>query len=297
MIGVSNSEGHSVGFYSAMDKSGQAWSATPCGVISNTDCLHYIHDAVLSPCGSYIATVAREAHSMTAFKPPGTADASGDSEPLWCFKGPESGLNFPTGIAIHPSGDFIAVANRIRLGISLYRRSGDKGRFEVKPFQFITEQDGYRFDLSSPHGLDFSPDGKFLVVTHKRFRTWGNAGGGQSGLAVYRWQETPDPHLDSVPVAIERYGDAELHSVSVHPSGDLIGVSDEGMGVDIFRFSAQQGSLSKVATFPLFRIGSSVKGLGFTRDGKQFAVTCDLDEILFFDTPAEAAITPTAAVA
>ena len=285
-IGVSNSEGHSIGFFSAVDAGGNTYSAIPDGIISNADCLNYIHDFALSPCGSYIATVAREAHALALFDQAGSTKDGKECEPSWTIQGRESGLNFPAGVAIHPSGNFIAVANRVFNGITLYRKSVETGGFESVPFQSITEEDSLSVDLSSPHGLDFSPDGKFLAVVHKRFPNWANVGGGQSGLAIYRWREGPEQGLEPIPVAIRTYANKKMHSVSVHPSGTLIAVTDEEMGVEIVQYSSQDESLSIADTCPVFRVGPSVKGVGFSRDGKRFAVTCDMNEILFFNTPA-----------
>jgi GT2 family glycosyltransferase len=288
LLGVCNSEGHSVGiFESIRDGDDLAYRGEPVRIVSNAEYLNYVHDAVLSPCGSFLITVARDAHAFSLFEDPDEDDPGAEQTPLWTFQGDASNLNLPTGAAIHPSGDFIAVANRRQDGITLYQRLDDSNQFGSTPVQRIGEAEMYKHGLSAPHGLDFSPDGRFLVVAHKRFRKWGNVGGGQSAVAIFNWRQGPEPGLNPVPAAMRTYGGDEMHSISVHPDHELIAVTDEAYGVIMLRYTEDRQILDEVARFPVFRVGAGVKGLGFTRSGKQLAVTCDLDEILFFDVPGE----------
>jgi WD40 repeat protein len=285
LLGVSNSKAHSVSFYPSVDSRMKKYATRPSFTISNAECLHYVHDAALSPCNDYIVTVARDAHALSLFERQGLGDTQGESEPSWTFRGVESGLSFPTGVAIHPSGNCIAVANRKENGITLYRRLGEKGRFESIPFQTISESDLFRLDLASPHGLDFSPDGNFLIVAHKEFlkrRTQNPQG--QSAVALYRWKDSSQAELDPIPASVRFYGDSPLHCVSVHPSTRIIAVAVEDAGVDILRCSAEQEKIDLVESYSIFRIGSSVKGVGFTKDGTQIAVASDFNEVSFFET-------------
>jgi len=282
MMAISNSGNHSITLYARDGASHKNYDMRPRRTISERDCLKFVHDVVFTPCGKYYIAVGRDSYSLSAFEiVHGKSDAV-DSKPLYSVTGEKHGLCYPAGVAIHPCGEWLAVANRLRVGISLYRISGINGQFESSPFQFITEEELSIHELAAPHGLDFSPDGKSLIVVHNRFAMNKNSKG-ESGIAVFQCRNNTNSGLNPNPSFIYPYGCTRLHSVAVHPSGCIVAVSNSLAGVDLFDWLPEQSIMSKRDTFSFFRHEEGPKGVAFTSDGKQLAVTTALDEVLFFD--------------
>jgi len=212
-----------------------------------------------------------------------TGNSNGiEAKLLWSVHGEECGLSFPAGVAIHPSGKWLAVANRMHNGITLYRTSDSGDQFDATPFQSITDEDLSTHGLAAPHGLDFSPDGKFLIVANKRFYETEHPKG-HSALSMFNWRTEPDSGLDLHPSFIVPYGRAQLHLVAFHPSGEMLAVANQRAGVDVFKWLPEQEMMDKQDTISLLQIGDGAKGVAFTREGDQIAVTTGLNEVLFFD--------------
>jgi 6-phosphogluconolactonase (cycloisomerase 2 family) len=300
-LAVCNSTGSSVTFYPALGNGGYATSHSH--TIANTDCLNYVHDAIISPCDRYLIAVARDVHTLSVFNKQEKQGGNKNDGPLWTLAGEEAKLNCPTSVAMHPTESCIAVANRKKYGVVIYKKSTETGFFESEPHQCILEKDLSAIGLAAPHGLDFSPKGDFLAVAHKFLeidlliqpngifevaahkyfsKSNNQEGKGQSALAVFRYEDGSQI-LKTEPMAISFYGNAELHSVSVHPSLNLLAVSIEAQGVDLLYYAKEKGTLELIDSFSVFRIGASIKGVGFTQDGKQVAITSELNEVLFFD--------------
>jgi len=268
--------------YTKVDASGRNYEARPCCTISDRNYLNFVHDTAFSPCGRYLVAVAREAHSLSMFVLHDRNSNGIEAKRLWSVCGEECGLNFPVAVAIHPSGKWLAVANRVRKGITLYRNSGSSGQFDSTPFQIITEEDLSNHGLAAPQGLDFSPNGKSLIVVHKRFFKTMHPKG-ESGLSIFKWRTETDFGLDPHPSFILPYGSSLLHQVAFHPSDDIVAVSIEKAGVDVFNWLPEQETMSKLDTLSIFKIGKGAKGLAFTREGEQLVITTELNEVLFFD--------------
>jgi len=280
LMAISNTGRHSVSLYTRGAASRKSYATRPCFTISDPESLNYVHDVAFSPCGNKLAIVAREDHSLSIFMMLDKNSSAIEGSLLWYIRGQECGLSFPAGVAIHPSGDYLAVANRMYTGITLYGTSN--GQFDSTPIQTITEEALSIYGLASPHGLDFSPDGTSLIVTHKRFYKAEHPKG-DSGLSIFKWRTSSEPGINTKPTFIFPYGRSPLHLVAFHPSGKIVAVSNETEGVDVLNWQAAQGQMTKLDTISLFRVGTGAKGVAFTRDGKQIAVTTDLNEVLFFD--------------
>jgi len=282
---VSNSHAHSVIIYAKENSSEKDFGIRPSRTISDYDYLNFVHDVVFSPCGKYVAAVGREAHSLSIFAIRDQNLKDIEAKLIWSAHGKEYELSFPAGVAIHPSGKWLAVANRKRTGITLYRNSGLDGQFDSIPFQIITDEDLSIHDLAAPHGLDFSPDGKSLIVAHGRFFKTKDPKG-ESGLAIFKCRNDPNLGLDPHPKFIFPYGQSPLHSVAFHPSGGLVAVTNSEAEVDVFDWLPEHKTMKKRDSISFFRIGQGPKGVAFTRDGDQIAVTTVLNEVLFFDVVA-----------
>ena len=309
-LAVCNSTGSSVTFYPSLGNG--RYGTSHSHSITNTECLNYIHDAIISPCDRSLIAVARDVHTLSLFNKQNKQGRKQNDEPLWMLAGEEAKLNCPTSVAIHPTESCIAVANRKVYGVAIYKKSTETGFFESEPHQCLLEEDLSAFDLAPPHGLDFSSKGDILAVAHKylpidlRIQPKGDflaaahnlfgisknpEAKGQSALAVFKYEDGSQL-LRTEPMAISLYGTAELHSVSVHPSLNLFAVSIEAQGVDLLYYAKEKGTLELIDSFSVFRIGLSIKGVGFTQDGKQVAITSELNEVLFFNISSSLAKLP-----
>jgi DNA-binding beta-propeller fold protein YncE len=283
LMAISNSGQHSISLYARGGVSGRGYEERPCGTISDANCLSYVHDSAFSPCGRYLVAVGEESHSLAMFELQGGDSKEPAAKLLWAVRGEEFGLNFPASVAIHPSGRYLAVANRERNGITLYRGSGSNGQFDSTPFQMIaTETDFQNHGLGAPHGVDFSPNGESLIVTHKRF--WKSEyQKGESGVSMFRCRPEPELGLEPDPSFILPCGRSALHLAAFHPSGEVVAVSNSMHGVDVYSWQPEQRAMSKLDSLPIYRVREGAKGVAFTRDGGQLVVTTDLHEVLFFD--------------
>ena len=282
LMAISNSGMHSVIMYRRCNDSGKDYDKRPCCTISDADCLNYVHDVAFSPYGTHFVAVSREAHSISMFALLNRNSNGIEAKMLGSFRGEQYGLSFPAGVAFHPSGQYLAVANRMRNGIALCRRLGSTGPFDSTPFQFITDEDLCVHGLAAPHGVDFSPDGMSLLVAHKRFFKAEHPQG-ESALSVFRCRTVPDFGLDPHPSFISLSGRTACHHVSFHPSGDIVAVANEAAGVDVYNWLPEQATMRKRDTISVVQIADGAKGVAFTREGRQVAVTTELDEVLFFD--------------
>lgn len=283
---TSNSGNCSVTVYSKIKNKPEGYyHARPSVILANAGCLNFTHDAVFSPCEKYILAVGRDDHALVQFKLPQNGTHENETQPVALSRGDEYGLCNPTGLSMHPSGRWLAVANRKRFGITVYRRSESTRLFDAPPIQRITEAELVNLGLASPHTLNFSMDGESLVVAHKRFWEDGQYTRGDSALSVFKWREGSDSGLHPNPRVVHPFGDARLHSVAFDPSGDGVAVTHETGGIDLFNLSDGRTRFSKQTTIDIFRINEGPKGIAFTRNGKQLVTTTMLDEVLFFNVP------------
>lgn len=273
-IALSNSARHSISFYSKDDST--TFKKEPCGTISDPQKLYYVHDSSFSPDNKTLAIAAREDQSISTYAILKKSD--GKMECFWIHttKGQENGLGSPAGISYHPSGKWVAVANRKKTGISVYRISQD-GTIEDSPAQIISQNDLDRQGLTAPHGLDFSPDGEYLAVVHKRFGS--SIAFQDSSFSVFRWNSNS---LEDKALVIVPYGGVKVHLVAFHPSSRIVGLANEDDGVDLLKWIPEENKTEKVRTIRLLKIGGA-KGIAFAPLTEQVAVTTDLNEVLFFN--------------
>ncbi|MCH8247814.1 MAG: beta-propeller fold lactonase family protein [Bacteroidetes bacterium] len=285
-MAISNSDAHSITLYARDESSKSKYETRACHTIKDSTNLNYVHDVAFSPCGKFLAAVGREAHTLSIFSVSNSALSDAEPKLIWSAHGDACGLSFPAGVAFHPSGEWLAVANRLGTGISMYRSSDASGHFESTPFQSISDEDLSSHDLAAPHGLDFSPDGQFLIVVHGRFYKNPNPKG-DSGLAIFTCRDTPDFGLDIEPRFVFPYGQHHPHSVAFHRSERTVVVTDCNSGVDMFDWLPDKKQLNKRDSFSVYKIGEGPKGVAYTPDGGQLAVTTALDEVLFFDVDSD----------
>lgn len=286
LMAICNSEGNSVTVYKKREGTRAVYYNQPCCKIMDPVDLNYVHDVAFSPCGTLLAAAAREGQSVAIFEQCKGQIGTFETKALLTMKGPECQLGFPSGIAFHPSGDWFAVVNRGGgSGITLYpnHKGPSRKSFESVPFQSITETDLLAHNLAAPHGLAFSQDGTWLIVTHKQFFKTDHPEG-NSAISIFRCRTQSDIGLDPEPCGIFSYEQACVHSVAFHPDGEIVAVTNEAADIDILRWEEKKNSFQKIRVIPILRgmMEEGPKGISFTSDGQQLAVTTVLNQVLFY---------------
>lgn len=278
---VSNSGKHAINIYTKDETASGAFSTHPNCIVSDKALLSYAHDSAFSPCGQFLAVVGEYSHTLSMLAVYRDSKAKVRVEALWSIQGDESGLSYPASVAIDPSGKWLAVANRRKYGITLYRGTGVKGQFDSRPFQSITDEQLAQHGLAAPHGVDFSPDGKFLAATHKGFKQYQL--NNDSGVSMFKLYPETDAGVEPIPEFIYPYGSASLNLPAFHPSGSYLAVSRSDGGIDTFEWSSTENKLSQRDSISIFRVREGAKGMAFATEGHQVVTTTDLHEVLFFD--------------
>ena len=278
--------GNSVRLYTRKNEREAAFHNKPSFTIINSETLSYVHGVAFSACGTMLAAAARDAHSVSIFVRKTEQPIDYDVAEACLIHGAESRLGFPAGVSFHPNGEYLGVANRGNGGgITLYRLGCHGDGSDINPVlvQSIGEEDLLTHDLAAPHDVDFSPDGAFLFVTHKRFFETQNPRG-KSGVSIFRCHTSPEVRIDPNPKYVSLHDQDFLHSVAVHPSGRYFSVINERKNIEVFAWRADNASVVQVDSIPIFKSGQveGAKGVAFTSDGKQLAVTTALDQILLY---------------
>jgi len=282
LIAVCNAGNDSISFYNK--SSSGTFKNTPCLVLSDPEILQYVHDSAFSPCGNYLVAVGERSQSLIMYSIHKTHEHI-DAKLMWSVKGEHYKLGYPAGIAFHPSGEWIGVANRSKNGITIYRKDCRKGQFDTTPAHILSEDYLAKYNLSAPHGLTFSPDGNFLIITHKRFFRTGQGDDKKSSISIFKWSSDKGLENSPSPLFIHRYinQNPALHLVTYHPSENIIAVSYSFAGADVYRWNPEKNELVKTDSIEIFKIRTGAKGISFTKDGQQLVLTTDLGEILFFN--------------
>lgn len=287
LMAIANSSAYAVNLHARTTSPESVYQCEPFCTITDPDRLDYVHDIAFSPCGKMLAAVAREAHSISLFARNTERLDWFATKPTYTIQGEECGLSFPSGVAYHPTGQWLVVANRYSQGITCYRKRGpaSDASFESVPFQTISENELLANDLAPPHGVDFSPDGRFLLIAHDKFRSLAHIQG-ESGLSVFRCNAAPGIGIDPNQFYPLFKGLFRPHATAFHPSGNFFAVAKQLLGVEVFQWHHETRTATSIATIPLLQAGQSksqgAKGVSFTRDGEQLVVTTQFDEVLFF---------------
>jgi 6-phosphogluconolactonase (cycloisomerase 2 family) len=212
----------------------------------------------------------------------GCLEPEGSSRVRWILEGVANGLDNPADIAIHPAGRYLVIANREASGLCFFTLPPD---LRMEPPRLVlsrtvAELNGER--TAAPHGVAFSPDGRFLFVTHKRFFK-SQSDTGNSAVSVYRADADSFDRAQWLPVAARDFGREALHHVACHPSGRIIALTNSLGPVELLSWNPSSRDFTEVGSIDIFRQGEGAKGICFTKDGHYLAVTSELDEVLFFD--------------
>ena len=286
-MAVANSEGDSITIFTTESGATHSFRKVPTFTIKSSTHLSYVHDVAFSPCGHILAAAARDAHAVALFFRPDTRSAVFEQEPRCVVTGDGSVISNPASVSFHPSGEFLAIANRMGGGgITLHRceQAPDHVRLEETPFQCISEDDFLEYGLSAPHAVDFSGDGAHMIVSHKRYFK-SDRQQAESGLSVFGCIDTPPVRVDPLPKYTTHAGQACLHSVAWNPVGPYFAVANEGGEVEIYQWHSAESSASRIGTISIDRARGKegAKGVAFTSDdGAELVVSTVLQQVLFF---------------
>jgi len=280
-MAVANSDENSVALYSAAKSGGRGYSRKRVGKYKNRAKLNYAHAVAFLGGEQRMAVLGEYSDALCIIEFDNTDAGRYRGRLVQFISGADSGLCQPSDVAVHPTGQWLAVANRVAAGISCYARDGADGRLTARPVQVLSGDDLEALGLAAPHGLDFSADGRYLFTVHKKYA--GGDGGGQSALCVFACLAEPRAGFCEAPALIHWSGEAALHCVACHPEHDILGVTNSLGDVDFFRWGRASVALEKFHSIRVFRVGEGVKGIAFTPDGRSVALTSELDEVLIFD--------------
>ena len=86
-----------------------------------------------------------------------------DPDPVWGL--PSESLGCAEGLAFSRCGNLLAIAHAVDQRVSVYERGGTAVGYSDRPVSVI---EGPGSGLDYPHDVDFSPDGRLLVVANRK---------------------------------------------------------------------------------------------------------------------------------
>jgi DNA-binding beta-propeller fold protein YncE len=278
---VSNSHGRNIAIYSFADSRPADLDLRLTDVIADDQLFHYAHGAIFGVSDENVLALGEYSNSLVAIDVGLQRKNSDQSRLLWTLSGRDNGLDNPADLALHPGGEWMAIANRRDSGICILRLGEAKGSSPPEFVRSITVSKLNSYGLAAPHGVAISPDGAYMFVTHKRFFN-GGPDTGNSAISVFRTEAQCPTDENWMPVAIKEYKSASLHHIACHPVLDIVAITNSTGDIEILSWDRQAHALETIASIDVFRLGEGVKGISFMKDGEHLVVTSELDEILFF---------------
>jgi hypothetical protein len=249
--------------------------------IKNKNLFNYAHGAVFGSFDHIVLALGEYSHALSAISMEKYGDGEAEPKILWSISGRKHGLHNPADLALHPSEEWLVVANRKKPGLSFLRFNGTCGTVAPILEYSIDVPTLNAYGVAAPHGVAFSTDGDFMFVTHKRYAN-NPADCGHSALTVFKTVNSSMPLQNAGPLAIKNYRSGSLHHVACHPSLSLVAITNSLGTIDIYEWNRELVQLGKIAAISAFRIGEGMKGIAFTNDGACIMVTSELNEILLF---------------
>lgn len=278
---VSNSAADEIAVYALARSPRGHYRISRVAALQDTGRFRYAHGAVFGRSDDLVVAVGEYSHALSGISLGRTADGEIQPEVLWTISGRDYSLHNPADLAFHPSGEWMAVANRRNHGVSFLRFRSPAG---IDPPFLEGSLDLEALNthgVAAPHGVAFSAGGELMFVTHKRY-FGGPEDTGRSALTVFPTGHGPALGERAVPLVIRDYQLQSLHHVACHPTRNIVAVTNSLGTIDIYAWRTEPFCLELLAAVPAFRIGEGIKGIAFTRDGAFMVVTSELNEILFF---------------
>ena len=261
-LAIANSTNGTVTFYERISDGSAVYEAGPSYVLENKKSLRYTHGVQFTPCGKYIGVASRNTNSVVLFQ-------VGKNFPYQTLK---SNLDYPAELSF--SSNLLGVASRKGNDYLTFYKQLKSGKFAPKPEWIVGRKFHEDLNLSAPHALAFSPDGKTLATVHKRYVS---SPEGRAALVI--WDV-----LKKSPKFIHPLGEEFFHSIAFHPSGNYIAVTNERKNVEIFK--REEGyTFSLFAEIPVEREDrkESCKGIAFSACGNYLGFTSTKPAVLIYD--------------
>lgn len=269
-IAVASSDGYSVTLHPCTDERGGSFASEPSQILRDVNVLRYPHDLEFTPCGRFLAVASRDNNSIVFYQ---YHDGRVNPEPHFIHQHPTAHLNLPAGLSFRKDDEVMGIANRAGLvSLTFYDKIGE-GRYATAPCCRITDDVLRGYDLSAPHAIAFAPDGRTFSVVHKR--VCGNSPG-KSALAVWDAAEMR-------PIFISWMDYECVHSISYHPSGKFIAVTNERADVMLFE-ETEPLVFRQCASIGVDRRGyfEGPKGVAFSPCGQFLAITTMWPGVLIY---------------
>lgn len=277
---VSNTRARSIAVFSFVKR----WFGPPKlrlhDLVVDRDLFNYAHGAVFGPADQSIIALGEYSHRMTAF------DVAGrDREPaervLWRLCGSDDGLEHPADLALHPSGRWLAVANRVAAGLSLYTIQDESNETPPSLSVRLSTPSLNTLGLAAPHGVAISNCGRFMFLTHKPYHK-NLEDSGRSAVSVFACGAECPSVEQMQPIATYDYDHAQLHHIAVHPTSSLIAITNSQGDADLLGWDPETHTLEHRGAIDIYRVGEGAKGIAFTPSGEHVMITTELNEVLFF---------------
>lgn len=252
-IATANSHNNTITFYKRIEEN--VYETVPAfSIQGNESKLDFPHDLAFSPDGRHLAVANRQGNSITIY-----SNINSNNTPLAVIQ-----IVAPNSVKYSPNNDFIAVANSHT--ITFHRIHGDI--YDQTPYQMIKSS-----ERSVLNSLDFSKDGEFLAIaaidTHS--------------VIIYQKNSDSYTHVQTLQQNL-----CYPHSVSFHPSGDYLVVSNAQGRKNVNFFV--KGSSKPILTLEITQMyeestihlidqlhrRGGCKGVAFSSDGTCLAVTQNL---------------------
>lgn len=279
---VSNSRGRNIAIYSFCGEQPADLSLELTDLFADDRRFHFAHGAVFGNSDELVLALGEFSHSLTAIDTSGKQHDADQSPFLWTVSGPSNGLHNPADLALHPNGDWLAVTNREACGLCILRLGETRGYAPPERVNCIAISRLNSFGLAAPHGVAFTPDGRYMFVSHKRFRH-SQTDTGMSAVSVFNAEGENPAEQHWAPVAIRHYPSAALHHIACHPHRDIVAVTNSTGDIEVLDWDRDSHVLEAIASIDVFRIGEGVKGISFVKNGQYLVVSTELNEFLFFE--------------
>ncbi len=282
---IANARSNAITFYPRADKGMHGFATRPSCRLHDDAGLRYVHDADFSADGSLLATVSRDAHRLGIYSRSKAGAGAFDPSARCSMEGPRHGLQFPAGVAFHPSGRSVAVCNRLgEQAVSFFvRLSSSAPVFGYVPEAGISMSTLDAMGIAAPHGLDFNADGTRLFLCHSWFFMSGDRKAG-SAVSAFAFDPRANAFENREADSLYPMGAQHLHSLSCHPSRPIVAVTDCEGGTTLLDFD-DAGALRYRRSFdhPWHCEGQGPKGVAFTLDGSGLEITTADSELLVYD--------------
>lgn len=283
-LAVANSGNASITLYPKNGETGSLYKTSPSCVIQNNRILRYAHVVAFTPSGDFLGGVGRESRSTVIFERDSSLESCFYRTPYWKLVHKSKVDPKPAGLCFDPVHGTLIIANRKSADcFEFHNQINGEGSYTTSVSQSILLTDLLADSISVPHDVAISPDGTLLAGVHKKFK--GDVyDQGESAITIYEKINPGSPEFNPLPSFTIRLGDEKTHSISFHPSGKYLAITQELTYATIYERVEGSIEFTKIGTTAVDYTGERglAKGVAFSPDGESLAITFDNDLILIY---------------